>query len=68
MALWPIPDDPPPPHLTNKVRKKETNEDMHGRNIRSGQDLNQLPREPRANTITTEPKRILPNAVVRYCI
>ena len=28
-------------HLTNKVRNKETNEYMHGRNIRSGLDLNQ---------------------------
>ena len=27
--------------LTNEVRNKETNEQMHGRNIRSGQDLNQ---------------------------
>ena len=27
--------------LTNKVRKKETNERMHGRNIRFGQDSNQ---------------------------
>ena len=28
-------------HLTNKVRNKGTNELMHGRNIRFGQDLNQ---------------------------
>ena len=26
--------------LTNKVRNKETNEKMHGRNIKFGQDLN----------------------------
>ena len=35
MALWPILD------LTNKVRNRERNEKMHGRNIRFGQDLNQ---------------------------
>ena len=28
------------PHLTNKVCDKETNEQMHGRNTGSGQDLN----------------------------
>ena len=30
--------------LTNIVRNKETNEQMHGRNIRSGGDTNQGPR------------------------
>ena len=30
-----------PPGLTNKARNKETNEYMHGRSIRSGQDSNQ---------------------------
>ena len=39
---------------------------MHGRNIRSGQDSG--PCAPKANTVITELKRILPNAVVRYCI
>ena len=41
---------------------------MHGRNIRLGLDSNQRPREPKANTITTELKRILSEAVVSYCI
>ena len=38
MALWPIPDEP---NFTNKVRIKKTNEYMHGRKNRSGQELNQ---------------------------
>ena len=38
MALWPISDEPP---SSNKVRNKETNEKMHGRNARSGKVLNQ---------------------------
>ena len=41
---------------------------MHGRNIRFEQDLNQGPRTPKANTITTELKRVLPNIIVKYCI
>ena len=52
----------------NKVRNKEANEQMHGRNIGFGRDSNQLPRAPKTNTITTELKRVLHNAVVRYCI
>ena len=56
--------------LTNKVCNKERNELMHGRNIRSRQDLNQRRHTPKVNkcTIITELKRILSNAVVRYCI
>ena len=41
---------------------------MHGRNVRLGQDSNQRPCAPKANTITTDLKRILSNAAVRYCI
>ena len=40
-------------NLTNKVRNKETNEQMHDRNIRFGCVSNQRPRTPKANTITT---------------
>ena len=54
--------------LTDEVRNKEINEQMHGRNIRFGRDSNQRPRTPKGNTITTELKRILSNAVARYCI
>ena len=54
--------------LTNKVRNKETNEEMHGRNIMLGRDSNQRPCASKANTITIELKRILSKAVVRYCI
>ena len=53
--------------LTNKGCNKETDEQMHCRNIRFGQDSNQGLRAPKANTITTELKRILPNIVVGYC-
>ena len=49
--------------LMNKFSNKETNQEMHGRNIRSGQDSNQLPRAPKANTITTELKRIFFSSV-----
>ena len=48
MAQWPTPDKP---HLTNKLREKETNEQMHGRNTESWPD-----------SVTTVPKRILSNA------
>ena len=49
------------PHLTNKVRNKEKmNKCMY--------DLYGTDRRRKANTITTELRRILPNAVVRYCI
>ena len=41
---------------------------MHGRNIRFRWDLNQETLGRKISTITTELKRILPNAVVRYCI
>ena len=41
---------------------------MHGRNIRFGQDSSQWPCARKANTITTELKRILFNTIVRYCI
>ena len=54
--------------LKNKVCNKETNEQMHGRNIKLGWDSNQRPHTPKANTITNELKRILPNTVVKYCI
>ena len=55
----------------NKVRDKETNEYLHGRHINFGQDLNQGCLVEKANIelfMTTELKRILSNAVVRYCI
>ena len=50
--------------LTNKVHNKETNEHMH-----SGITVFE-PRTParKGNTMTTELKRILPYAVVKYCI
>ena len=38
MAQWPIPDKP---SSYEQFRNKETNGSMHGRHIRSGQDLNQ---------------------------
>ena len=44
---------------TNKVRDKEIDEQMHDISIRSRQ---------KGNTITTELKRILSNAVVRHFI
>ena len=66
MAQWPIPDALL--HLTNKVRNKEINEQMHGRNIWLEWNSNRKPRAPKANTINTALKRILPNAVVRFCI
>ena len=40
--------------LTNKARNKQTNEQMHGRNIWSGRDSNQGLPDKKANTITTE--------------
>ena len=41
---------------------------MQGKNIRIGWDLNQGSHTPKANAVTTELKRILSNAVGRYCI
>ena len=41
---------------------------MYSRNIRSRLDSNQWLRAPKADTITTELKRSLSNAVIRYCI
>ena len=60
MAFWPIPDEP---HLTNKVRDKET---WQKYKIRIGFEPGTPGRK--ANTITTELKRILSNASARYCI
>ena len=45
--------------LTNNVRNKETNGQMHSRYIRLGWDSSQRSRAPKDNTITTELMRIL---------
>ena len=54
--------------LTVLGTKSITKKQMTSRNIRSRQDSNQVPRSPKANTITIERKRILSNAVAGYCI
>ena len=55
----------PPTVLMNKVCNKETNEPMHGRNIRSRRDLNHgCPEKSQYHNQV----RILPDAVVKYCI
>ena len=54
--------------LTNKVCNKETNEKMHGRNIRFWTGFEPGMPGQIANTITTELKRILPKVVARYRI
>ena len=51
--------------LMNEVRNKETNEEMHSKNIGNMTEFD--PRTPgrKANAISTELKRTFPNAVVR---
>ena len=51
-----------------QARNKQTNEQIHERNIRPGRDSNQGPRPAKANTTTNELKRILFNSVGRYGI
>ena len=54
--------------LTNKVRNKETNEYMYGRNIKSRTGFESGTPGRKASTITTELKGILSKVVLRYCI
>ena len=52
--------------LTNKVRNKEANEQMHCRNTWSRKDL-KLECQSKRPIPYTELKRILSNAAERYC-
>ena len=48
--------------------KQKNDRILIDKNIRLGWDSNQRPHAPKANIITTELKRVLPNTVYRYCI
>ena len=54
-----------PPHLANKLRNKEINEQIQSRNTRQAGFEPRTPGEGQTQK-NTQLKRILPNAVVRY--